>query len=304
MTAETDELGPGWDAVEPPAKGGGGRKTDGISLFMKLEPREDPYHFRLACTPIVFRKHRWAFKSLHQWPISPATDKSQKDLDIAWNEGDFMPVERYAALVFDRDNENRLRIIEEGRDIFGPIYNQGKVSKINPASPNKGWDWIAIVSEEKRIINGKECKCRKYSVSIDTSKNGPTPMTEEELQMLENPKFQREELSNRYFAKSTPEEIRDLWEQLPASAKKNEMKGGKFKPANGSAEAVKTATTNTTAVKAPSQSVQKAPPVEQTKEIKVVPVDKPEDAVDSTDDDFLQESDPSEDGDDDAVRLF
>lgn len=292
MTAETDELGPGWNAVEAPPKGGGGRKTDGVSLFMKLEPREEPYHFRLACTPVMFRKHKWAFRSLRQWPISPATDKTQKDLDIAWKEGDFMPVERYAALVFDRDNENRLRILEEGREVYGPIYNQGKVSKINPASPDKGWDWVAIVSEEKRFTNGKEYKGRKYSVSPDLSKNGPTKLTSEELEMLKNPKFQREELSVRYFAPSTPEELKDLWDQLPASAKKNEMKGDKAKTEVAKTDdSVKKASVDSSNVKVKT-STPVAPPVEKQPE------------PDLSDEDFLSESEPSDDGDTEAVRLF
>ena len=309
MTVETDELGPGWNAIEPPSKGGGKRQDSGISLFMKLDPRPQPYHFRLACTPITFRKHKWAFRQLRQWPISPASDRSEKDLDIAWTEGNFMPVSRYAALVFDRDNENRLRILEEGQEVFGPIYNQGKVSNINPASPTKGWDWVAIVSEEKTFQNGKERKSRKYSVSPDLSKNGPTPLTTEELTALENPKFQREELSSRYFAKSTPEEIKDLWEQLPMSARKNEMSDKFNTDAKSNAKTDSTSASKTVTQPATSKAaVQKEPLVEPPVERPVakqasVPTQKVEPApADVEDDGFL--ADPVDSDDEEAARFF
>ena len=199
MAIENDDVGPGWDGVQPPSKGGGKRQNDGLSLFMRLEPRPEPYHFRLACTPIKFRKHRWAFRSLKQYPISPATDQNDRDLDVAWREGKFMPVTRYAAFVFDRDNGNRLRILEEGPDVFGPIGNDAHVTKTNPASATKGWDWIALVTEE--VVDGR--KVRKYQVVIDRNK-GSTPFTEAEIKALDNPKFQRSELESRYFVKSTP----------------------------------------------------------------------------------------------------
>ena len=243
MAIETDDVGPGWDGVQPNVKGGGKRQSDGLSLFMQLEPRDEPYHFRLACTPIKFRKHRWAFRSLKQYPISPASEKSERDLDIAWQEGKFMPVTRYAAYVFDRDNENRLRVLEEGPDVYGRIGEDAHLTKVNPASPTKGWDWFVLVTEE--VLEGR--KVRKYNVSVDRSK-GETPFTEAEIKALENPKFQREELETHYFVKSTPEEIKDLWDQLPASARMNEPREGKgTKQASQTSQSVKPAAKPATA---------------------------------------------------------
>ena len=218
MAVESDDVGPGWDKVSPPQKGGGGRRTDdGLSLFMRLTPNPEPYRIRLGCTPIRFRRHSWAFRALKQWPISPATDPSEKDLDIAWNEGKFMPKTKYAAVVFDRNNNNRLRVLEESPDVFGPIGNHAHLTKMNAASPTKGSDWIVRVTEE--VVSGK--KTRKYEVAVDTTK-GPTPFTDDEIKALSNPKLSREELESRYFKKSTPEEIKDLYEQLPEGSRVNE----------------------------------------------------------------------------------
>ena len=262
MAIENDDVGPGWNAVQPNPKGGGKRINDGLSLFMRLEPREEPYHFRLACTPIKFRKHRWAFRTLKQFPISPATESSEKDLDIAWRVGKFQPVTRYAAFVFDRDNNNRLRILEECPDVYGTIGNDAQVTKTNPASATKGWDWIALVTEESVIENGKTRKVRKYQVAVDRNK-GPTPLTEEEIKALDNPKFQREELEKRYFAKSTPEEIKDLWEQLPASARTNEPRDqGPKKEAPAAASQTVQASAKPATDETPKQEPTSAQPAE------------------------------------------
>ena len=301
MALETDEVTADWDGVAPAQKGGGRRQNDGLSLFMKLEPRPGkPYVFRPACAPISFRKHRWAFRTLKQWPISPATDIKDKDLDIAWSQGKYSPAVSFAAFVFDRENGNRLRILEAGSDVFGPIGNHAHLCKINPASPTKGLDWVVEVSKNDE---GNW----KYMVTMDVQK-GPTPFTAEEIKALENPKFQREELEKKYFVKSTPEEIKDLWEQLPESMRVNTPRDGKGK---GQANYEK---------KPEAQKVAQAPVASKPAQ---VPVEKPkaeakpEQKVASApakDDGFLSDPDesandnqdggPSEVDDDQPAKLF
>jgi hypothetical protein len=319
MAIETDDLPDSWKTLAPPPKGGNRARSQGenVSLFMKLLPREEPYRFRLAYTPIAFRKHGWAFKSLHQWPISPASDSSQKDLDIAWKDGYYVPGEKWADFVFDREN-GRLRIIEEGRDIFGPIYNHGMVTKCNPASPTKGWDWIAIVSEvEEAGPDGKKRKVRKYIVTIDTSK-GATPLTDEEIKTLENPKFQRSELETRFFPKSSPEHIKELWLALPEALRKNprrDAKGGKGVQKDSESAAPTTAPTTapvtaTTTVTAAATTIAAKPVVAASKPVVAAKVEEtpPEPPAETEDTSFLNEApteDPSADGDDQpAARLF
>jgi len=312
MAVETDDLGPGWDGVQPPQKGGG-QRTNTVSLFMKLDPRPEPYHVRLTCTPIMFRKHKWAFRSLKQWPISPATDKSEKDADIAWRDGKFMPVVRFAAFVFDRDSDNRLRILEESGDVFGPIGNHAHATNVNAASPTKGWDWLILVTE---TIDSNGKKNRTYAVTIDTSKNGPTPFTEAEIKALENPKFQRSELETRYFVKSTSEEIAELWEQLPAASRVNKPNDGGKGTGSNDTKPVTSHATKPVAKSAAEPPAEKpivqasvAPataPVNQTPV--VAPPAKAEAPVEEVkDDSFLADpADGAADGDDDQppARLF
>ena len=309
MSIENDEVDPSWDSMAPKPKGGNNRPQNEVSLFMKLLPREEPYHVRLACRPISFRKHGWAFRTLKQWPISPATDPGEKDLDIAWKEGYYIPGEKFATFVFDRDSGNRLRIIEEGLGVFQPFYNHAKASKVNPASATKGWDWLIIVSEVEDIgPDGKKRKTRQYGVTLDTSK-GATPFTDEEVKTLENPKFQRSELETRYFPKSSPEHIKELWLALPEELRKNPKKDQKntktqternTSTKSAAADTV-TKSADTTTKSAATATVMTAKPVGQ-------PADKAEPPAEVDDDTFLNEPQDGSTGetedDQPAARLF
>ena len=301
MALESDEVGPEWDHVAPPPKGGG-KRTNEDSLFMRMEPNPEPYRIRVACTPFRFRRHRWVFRGLKQWPISPATDDIEKDLDIAWNEGKFMPVTRFAALVFDRNRNNRLRILEESIDVFGPISNHAHLTKVNAASPTKGSDWIVRVTEE--IVNGK--KQRKYEVAVDTTK-GPTPFTDAEIKLLDSPSMKREEIEAKYFKKSTPEHIKDLWDQLDPSARINEprQKDGQSRPSGGDQRqaaqqpAQQPAKPTAQVVQKQEQKPASAAPKQEQKPVEVRPEPK-------LDDNFLKdEGGPEEAGEEDVpARMF
>jgi hypothetical protein len=305
MALETDEVTADWDGVAPAQKGGGGRKNDGLSLFMKLDPRPGkPYRFRLGCTPIHFRKHRWAFRTLKQWPISPASDIKERDLDVAWSKGKYIPVEGYAAFVFDRENANRLRILEGNRDVYGPIGSHAHMFKINPASPTKGFDWLVEVTED---ADGK----RQYMVTMDAMQ-GPTPFTPDEIKALENPKFQRSELETKYFVKSTPEEIKDLWEQLPEPMRVNTPRGDKKGAQGGQKTAQATEQPKAAPAAAPAAAAAPATQAAAPAAKPAAPAAKAEPAP-AKDDGFLadpdeaglaQEGGPSEVGEDEPARLF
>ena len=89
-----------WSGVN--SEGGGGDFGDGsVSIFMKLEKRDDPYRVRLVWTPHPFRKHWAAFNALRQYPISPAWKVENKDQDVAWIRGGFCPRRRFVVVVLD-----------------------------------------------------------------------------------------------------------------------------------------------------------------------------------------------------------
>jgi len=201
---DTDEMTADWDALLPPP-----RWPDHDPDLLRLVPRPRPYRIRLACSPIKFRRHSWAFRTLGLRPISPALVSSEKALDAAWDEGGFVPRIRFAAFVFDRD-DGRLRIVEDGPDIFAPVGTHAHAERINPASPTKGRDWVVRVS-----WTAEEWK----SVSVTPDASGrPTPLTAAELALLEDPRCSRDELVRR-FPKASPDEIRGLWSSLPAATR-------------------------------------------------------------------------------------
>jgi hypothetical protein len=129
---------------------------------------------------------------------------------------------------------------------------------------------------------------------------GPTPFTEDEIKALDNPKFQREELENKYFIKATPEEIQDLWEQLPESMRVNTPRGDK-KISNQQASQPEVKTKPE--VVCPAKIAQSAPipqtPKVETAEVKDDFLDDPNEPTETT-----QDAGPEDIGDDQPARLF
>ena len=205
---ENDDTTPSWDSLLTP------RKPVRDAPLMKLVPRKESYRFRLACTPISFRRHKWAFRNLRLYPISPADEHSERELDVAWDKGGFVPVRCYAAFVFDRE-DGCLKILEDGCKVFGPINNFARHTRTNPASPTTGWDWVVLVTMVP--LQGREGMAKQVIVSPDTVKKA-TPFTSEEFWVLSQPQFERTDLETRHFVKSSPEQIKSLWERVAPSA--------------------------------------------------------------------------------------
>jgi hypothetical protein len=141
-------------------------------------------------------------------PISPASDFSDKALDVAWDEGGFTPTLQYAAFVFDRD-EGHLRIVEDDLDLFVQIDSQARATGVDPDSLTNGRDWIVQVAWTAQ-------GARHLVVSTDAS-GGPIPLTAAEIEVFEDPRCRREKLETRHFVKASPDEIRSLWSQVTPS---------------------------------------------------------------------------------------
>jgi len=262
-----------WDPLTKKKDGGGGKgRFDGeVSLFMDLKPREEPYRVRFICTPVPFRKHFQAFRSLHEFPISPANEPSQKDLDVAWSKGDYYPRERFMALVLDREYDGMIRIIEGGAQIFRVLGEYTKMAKKNPAGPS-GPDFLISVTKDDQV-----------SYSVMPAPEGPAPFSADEIERMNGSKLNRQWMIDRLVEqkRATPEEIQALYDRLPADLKVNpEQKKSKF--------AKKGAPTQQTArqpvqqpapqpaaqpAQQPTQAAQPAEPVEPPEEVDDGPQD-------------------------------
>ena len=211
MSNDTSDGVSGWDFGDDKKPAGNSQKKSfngqqkDYDIFLKLKPRTEPFRVRLASNPKNSRYHWTAFKSISKAPIrSPAYSVDEKELDIAWAEGDFLPQRRHACLVFDRDDNNYLKILDGPDSLFSIFGNWFKAKKINPSSKD-GTDWLLIVKEE----GGKTV----YSALPDDK----TPFTPEEEAILANPPI----VLDRIIKIKTPDEIKAMWMQLPDDKKYN-----------------------------------------------------------------------------------
>jgi hypothetical protein len=252
MDLEADNI-EGWsDGESSGGEGkGSGNRGDRVSLFMKMTERKDPYRVRLVLRITKVRKHFDAFKPLGKIVISPAFNKdTEKDLDVAWSKGNFYPREKYVFLVIDRENPNGLRLLEVGNQLYKVWKNFAEKAKIDPVSADKAPDWIISC---ERGDNGQ------IGYSTFPNPTGPSPLTDEEKKMIDEFKFSKEELAEKYFKKATSEEIRELWDSLPddkkyaPKRKKDDDREDGKKPSQPSA-------------KAPAEAPKKAPAKTEVKD--------------------------------------
>jgi len=175
-------------------------------IFIRLKPQEKPFKIRIASNPKNFRSHWGAFKSISKAPIrSPAYSMDEKNLDIAWAEGDWFPQRRHACTVFDRDDGGKLKILEAGDSVFSHFGNWLKATGVNPSSA-EGTDWFIWVKN-----NGSTTE---YSATPDIKS---TPFTEDEKKTLASPPFD----INKVIKIKTAEEIKKMWLQLDDDKKYN-----------------------------------------------------------------------------------
>lgn len=176
-------------------------------IFVRLKPQEKPFKVRIASNSKNFRSHWGAFKSISKAPVrSPAYSMDEKSLDIAWAEGDWFPQRRHACEVFDRDDGNKLKILEAPDSVFSHFGNWFKATGINPSS-SEGTDWFIWV---KSNAAGQS----EYSATPDIKSS---PFTEDEKKILASPPFD----INKVIKIKTSEEIKKMWLQLDDDKKYN-----------------------------------------------------------------------------------
>ena len=190
----------------------GGSNSGGPGTWMKLKKRPEPYRVRLVSSPEIFRQHYLAFKPLNlkRQPLSPSLKEDgtcNKDEDIAWNEGGWVPGKRYASLVIDRET-GQIRILEAGAQVFTAFGNYKKMFGSNPAG-EQGPDWLISV--------GVDAQGKTEYTTVSDVKKGPTPFTAEEKAMIDNCKIDLKKM----YKRATAEEIRALWYQLPEDKRVN-----------------------------------------------------------------------------------
>lgn len=175
----------GWDEQGEKKKGQGGGQ------FLKLEAGKT-YRVRLVSNAVRYFQH-WE-------PVicrSPGVDAKGTVLDPLM-QMNFAPKERYAIWVFDREDGNKLKVMD-----FPPtLYEQFSEWKVNfndaPGGPS-GPDW-----KIKLEVRGNDRRKTQYkAAALDK-----TPLTSEELELIKNGNLKEKLAELR--KENTPEEIRNL----------------------------------------------------------------------------------------------
>lgn len=192
----------GWDEKVPEANKGSGGGGNGID-YLKLEIGKR-YRVRLVAKPFGYFQH-WE-------PIicrSPEIDESGAVLDPLMLQG-LQPKPRFAIWVFDRQDGNKLKIMD-----FAPtMLDQFKIFRENfgddPGS-NKGPDFII----EGKCQGGDKRKT-KWTCSYLTA----TPFTEEEVAQIKAKDANGRNLQERLAEARkphTPDQIREMLEKKKAN---------------------------------------------------------------------------------------
>ncbi len=131
-----------------------------------------PYKIRLLGKPYRFQRH---YDVIHA--TSPGFD-----LDAAWQAG-HAPKERYAILILDRNDGNKLKVLEAGPGVFNEFKSYFELKQVDPGG-KKGPNWIIQVKVPTRIKDGKSYKDRRqtqYRIIADD----PAPLNAEEAKYVQ-----------------------------------------------------------------------------------------------------------------------
>ena len=161
-------------------------------------------------------------------PFNAITHPDYKGEDPAWVAG-FWPGTRFAIHVFDRNDDNKLKILAKGNAIFKHFYNFRQVHGINPTGKGDAPDFIITV----KIPLGDDGKPNKINTEYTVTPSlDLKSLTEEEVATYKEKKV---DLKEKY--RSLPlEKIKEMWEALtdaqrtPPKRKDNKGSGSTSAP--------------------------------------------------------------------------
>ena len=184
-----------WDDIEQPKKGfGSGKKTGGAGgsgKFMRLEPNSTN-RVRPVLKPIRFHK----YFNRHDGTLRSAITEDEATCTVRAKYPELRAQKRYACLVFDRDDDNKLKILEGPATLFDHFKKFKKLAKQDPGSNNGGDFQIKVICP-----SGKKDRDTTYDVEfIET-----VPFTDEEKKFVLDNKESYD--LDEIFKAQTPEEI-------------------------------------------------------------------------------------------------
>jgi hypothetical protein len=182
-----------WDEVEQPKSGFNSQGNSGNSgKFMKLEPNQT-YRVRPVYKPIKFYK----YYNRKDGQLRSAVTEDPQNCTVKAKYPDLKPQTRYACLVFDRNDENKLKILEGPQSLFNVFKHFKKVAQGAEPGGKDGGDFQIIV----HCPNGKKDRNTTYECEFIEN----VSFTQEEKDFV---KQHKEEYDlEQIFAAQSPEEI-------------------------------------------------------------------------------------------------
>lgn len=183
-----------WDEVAPPAKGEGGGRKSNKGKFMRLEANQT-YRVRPLRKPVTF----WKYGNKKDGRYRSAIVEDPNNCPLTEKYPKLRAQKRYAILVFNRDEENILQVLEGPQKMFEALRHFKKVTKNEPGGPKGGDFQIKVVCP-----NGIKDRETTYDVEF----LDPAPFTDDEKQYYKEhaEDFSLEEI----FAAKDLEEIEEI----------------------------------------------------------------------------------------------
>jgi len=182
-----------WGKIEKTGQGGGG-------IFLKLS--EGKHKVRLVGKAFEYTKH-WD-------PINVSCPGKDGGCPICNRDGDNVARTRYAINILDRDDDNKIKILDAGPQVFTAFRDYWESAKVDPGGKD-GPDLIVKVE-----VPGGDVRRKKYSV-IPLQ---PAPFTEEERAMIKEKELHD---LGKIFGHKSVEDINEMLSGKPQGA---ESSGG------------------------------------------------------------------------------
>lgn len=185
---------------------------DGDKRFLEHVKLEEgtPRRLRLVAKPYKFWRHYDPIMA-----ISPGFEQ-----DVCWQAG-HRPRERYAILVLDRTDENKLKILEGGPAIFNEFKSYFELTQGKDPGGKDGPDWLIKVEIPSRMKDGRPVKDKrqtKYHVMRDEK----APFTKEEEAHIRENWVELKDMKKPH----TPEIIAEMFEDAKRRGDGDPLPGG------------------------------------------------------------------------------
>lgn len=193
--------------------GKGKADEDRVQLpYLKLEEGK-PYRIRLVGKPVEFYSHFDVIRA-----ISPGLDN-----DVCWQAGN-APRLRYAILVLDRTDENKLKILEAGPAVFNEFKTYYELTGGRDPGAKDGPDWLIQVKVPIKVENGRSFK-DKRSTKYNVMRDEQAPFTSEEIAYMARETKKDIDIVKKLKAPTPPELIKEMFEDAKVRGDKDPVPG-------------------------------------------------------------------------------